>query len=334
MPSDVSANLEAAKAYATQAQNLANGYAQQLSAAVSSDYYQGIVDDLEWKSEDNDDLQRPAEYGVGVIDDLVIPGFDASFLNDWDPVNNVLMVRYDSDFLETLEQGCRGILAGNIPGFTESAAVALYGYREERDRQDLSLALEEADVTFGARRGFPIPPDAVAFHKQPILRRFADAKTDAAREKTATLAERLTDMVKAAMANGVQIENLRSDVITKMSNLYLEKIRAQVLVYETNTRALVAAFEGKIAEARIKIENNQANVANYGQWQSLIERNWEFQKEVNLKTTELRMNQAKDEITARVQAMERVMNFYATTVTAALNTAQAFDMRSTSVEEA
>lgn len=326
-----SENLTDTQTFQAQYTLNAEAYAALLASAISESFYDSITAGLNWDI-DADTIQRPTEFGVPAIDDMVIPTFDDSALRDWDPIDYLLRTSYDSEFLEDLEQNCRSIFAGTIPGFTDVSAAALYNYREERDVRDLALGLEQATVQFAAKRGFPIPPDALGYKQNEILRRFADARADATRDKTATLADKLMDAFKHAMSVGVQVESLRADVMTKMSNMYLDKIKAQVAVYDTNMRAIIAAFEGKISEARLRVQNNQANVGNFQAWQALVEASWSRQKDLQLRATQLRMEQATNEITSRVQAMEKVMHYYTTAITSIATAAQALDIRNTSVE--
>jgi hypothetical protein len=148
----------------------------------------------------------------------------------------------------------------------------LFAWRTERDQEDLSLDLAEATIQFGTRRGFPIPPDAVAHKQNSIFRRHSDTQTDRTRETTALLAERLTDAVKHAMNVGVNVEDVRARMTAVVSEMLVAKIRAQVDVYQATITGLVAEFEGDIklilAEADVAKANGLTNI----QYQDMIVR--------------------------------------------------------------
>jgi hypothetical protein len=180
------------------------------------------------------------------VPELIIPPFDESILNDFDPYTIFQTNLYDSEFLEDLEQQCRSIFAGSVPGFTYANVESLFSWRNERDQRDLQIALDEAAVQFGAKRGFPIPADAQVHKQNEILRRFADVQTDRTREGVTLQADKLIDAYKHALSIGVNIEEIRSKMNMAIMDGLLGKINAQVEVYKASLAGLVANFEGQI----------------------------------------------------------------------------------------
>jgi len=193
--------------------------------------------------------------------ELVIPPFDQSWLNDFDPYEIIQTGRYDSEFLEDLEQNCRSVFAGTIPGFTYGSVVALFQWREEQDQRDMQLEMDQASIEFGARRGFPIPADAETYKKNEILRRYSNQQNDRTRESTTLLANALIDAYKDAMDSGIKIEDIRSRQFTAILNALIERIRAQVDVYQATIQGLVAEFQGEIDLIKIEAEVARSNGA-------------------------------------------------------------------------
>lgn len=191
--------------------------------------------------------------------ELVIPEFDDSWLNEFDPYEVLETARYDSEFLEDLEQNCRSVFAGTIPGFTYGSVVSLFQWREEQDQRDMQLEMDQASVEFGARRGFPIPADAETYKKNEIMRRYSHTQFDRTRENTTLLANTLIDAYKNAMDSGIRIEDIRSRMVTAVMDALVARIRAEVDVYQATIAGLVADFEGEIKLIQTEAEIARTN---------------------------------------------------------------------------
>jgi hypothetical protein len=215
-------------------------------------------------------IEPPSTVQIGPKPDITIPEFDDSGLVDIDPIDLIMSTRYDSEFLEYLEQDCRSILEGNIPGFTQETAQSLFQWREEQDQRDLQIALHEADTAFGVRRGFPIPPDSVSYKKNEIFRTYNITQLDRTRETVVLLAERLTDMTKTALATGVNIEDIRGRLTTVVLDSYWRKYQAMADVYRAQIAGIVAEFEGEIKYLAIELEEGKLKTGNELEFQKQI----------------------------------------------------------------
>jgi hypothetical protein len=263
----------------------------------------------------------PSHATAGTVDPLDIPAFDESTLNDFDPYTLFQSDLYDSEFLEDLEQNCRSIFAGVIPGFTYGAVEALFSWRNERDQRDLQIELDEAQVQFGAKRGFPIPADAQAHKQNEIFRRFADVQTDRTREATTLQADKLIDAFKHAMSTGVQIEEIRSRMYTAIADALLGKIRAQVDVYQANLAALVAEFEGEIRLVMTEADVAKANGLLDAQYADNIIRKTLGLRNIKLGIINREYDEVNSENTLKANSAMAVMNAWGNIYsTAALGT--------------
>lgn len=238
--------------------------------------------------------------------ELVIPNFDDSYLKDFDPYTIFETNLYDSEFLEDLEQNCRAIFAGSIPGFTRASVEALFMWRQEQDQRDLQVELDESVVQFGTRRGFPIPPDHVAHKQNEIFRRYSYQQNDRTRETTTVQAQALVEAFKTAMASGIDIEEIRSKMNTAILDGVLGKLNAQVAAFQATVAGLVATFEGEIKLIITEAEIAKTNgLLDEGYRRSLIEKSLGLRK-LRMDIVNREYDEVRDQSKIRADAAEQI----------------------------
>jgi len=290
---DAKASLETAEA---QLDEIINGM-------FFFDDYDGAAEVYRWFASGT---EPEAIEVTGPRPELVIPNFDSSYLDDFDPYTIFQTAAYDSEFLEDMEQNCRQIFAGNIPGFTQASVEALFQWRQEQDQRDLQVELDEAVVQFNTRRGFPIPVDHTAHKQNEILRRYSYQQNDRTRETTTVQAEALIKAFEVAMASGINIEEIRAKMYTAIMDGVVAKLRAQVEVYQATVAGLVAEFEGQIRLIAMDVDVAKTNgELNIAYWRSII------QKVLGLKQNQLGIvnreyDEVRDQSQIRANAAETI----------------------------
>lgn len=233
---------------------------------------------------------------------------DLSSVANFDP-NSFKQATYVSPFFAFLGPQLIDFIQNGGPGISQSVQDALFGAMRERDLQLLSDALDVTRTNYG-KRGFPLPTSMLRAQENELIKKYQDDRSNRNREITSLIAERAQDTMKAAVANGVRMEEVQSQFSLGFARLFVEVSTQLINQYRLLQDAAIAEFDGQIKAMLAKVQAGEANARTALGYQEQVLKRWQIEATLAVEETKALISQAENATAVKLQAAQGLAEFY------------------------